>query len=426
MFAKSTKSLRVFSRLMAALFFLVLLGLLIYQIPSVHNRLSWRLDFAAAFLRGVINPIKPLPTPRVVQAAVLPESSTAAVTPTPTQLTYTPTPSLTPQYTPTITLTPTTIPEKVLLNPPAWVKQDINNCGPATLSMYLQYYGWEGDQQTIAADIKPIPEDRNVNVEELAFYARNKAGWLQTEYRVGGDIDRLKKFIAAGIPVVIEEEFIMHESYWPNDDRWAGHYLLLTGYDDARQVFTSQDVFIGPNLSVSYRDLDKRWQTFNRVYILSFLPEQAATVQAILGDDWDVEKNRANALKQSQVETERDSTNAYAWFNLGTNLVYFDRDNEAVIAYDKARTLGLPQRMLRYQFGPFLAYFHSLRTDDLMTLTEYALKITPTSEEAMLWRGWGLYRLGKKDEAIALFQNALVAHPAYPDALYALDYVQKN
>jgi hypothetical protein len=27
-------------------------------------------------------------------------------------------------------------------------------------------------------------------------------------------------------PVMIEESFIMEESYWLNDDRWAGHYLL--------------------------------------------------------------------------------------------------------------------------------------------------------------------------------------------------------
>ena len=76
--------------------------------------------------------------------------------------------------------------------------------------------------------------------------------------------------------------------------------------------------------------------------------------------------------------------------------------NDAAKAYDQARKVGLPQRMLRYQFGPFLAYFHSLRTDDLLTLTEYALKITPNSEEAMLWRGWGLFRLGKRDEAVGL------------------------
>jgi tetratricopeptide (TPR) repeat protein len=116
----------------------------------------------------------------------------------------------------------------------------------------------------------------------------------------------------------------------------------------------------------------------------------------------------------------------YAWFNLGTNQVYFERYAEASLSYDKAREIGFPHRMLRYQFGPFLAYFHSLRTDDLRALTEYALYRTPNSEEALLWEGWALYRLGKNQEALEYFQKALDARPGYADAEYALNFVRTN
>jgi tetratricopeptide (TPR) repeat protein len=101
--------------------------------------------------------------------------------------------------------------------------------------------------------------------------------------------------------------------------------------------------------------------------------------------------------------------NPFAWFNMGTNLVYFERYREAIDAYDTARQLGLPQRMLRYQFGPFLAYFHGSRNDELLALTEYALGVTPNSEEALLWRGWALYRAGKSQEAMDHFNQALEA-----------------
>jgi tetratricopeptide (TPR) repeat protein len=405
---------------------MIVLALILYQVPAIHDRLSWRLDFAAAYVRGVINPVEQLPTPRVVQAAVMPsETPTRAFRSSPTPTAATPTPSL-PTHTPTITLTPTAIPGKVVLSAPAYEKQEINNCGPATLSMYLNAYGWEGSQTTISDLIKPIPEDRNVNVEELVYFARTKAGWLNIEYRVGGTTDILRKFIAAGIPVMIEETFIMAENYWPNDDRWAGHYLLVNGYDDSLDVFTAQDSFVGPDMRVSYKDLDHNWQSFNRVFILVYRPDQEETVKSILGEEWDRDVNRRRALERSKRETETDPTNAFAWFNLGSNQVYFDDNSAAAKSYDQARKLGLPQRMLRYQFGPFLAYFHSLRTDDLLTLTEYALKITPTSEEAMLWRGWGLFRMGKRLEAAELFQKALAARPDYQDALYALDFVYNN
>jgi tetratricopeptide (TPR) repeat protein len=78
---------------------------------------------------------------------------------------------------------------------------------------------------------------------------------------------------------------------------------------------------------------------------------------------------------------------------------------------------------LRYQFGPFFAYFHSIRTEDLLTLTEYALQRTPNSEEALLWHGWGLYRMGDINGAVADFQAALEANYTYLDAQYALDFV---
>jgi tetratricopeptide (TPR) repeat protein len=402
---------------------LVVLGTLVYQIPAVNSRLSWRLDFARTYARGVLNPVQAIPTP-LPQPVVLVEQ---LATPTieqalPTMEELTPT----PQVSPTPTVTPTELPDYIALPPPSWEKQDINNCGPASLSMYLRFWGWQGDQFDISEVIKPLREDRNVNVEEMDYYARTRAGWLNTEYRVGGDIELMKAFLAEGIPVLIEEGFIMDESYWPNDDRWAGHYLLLTGYDEATQSFIAHDSFRGADLYFTYETLNKNWQAFNRVYMLLYPPDRQETVVNLLGAHWDVDNNRQHALEVAEAEIAEDPQDAFAWFNQGTNLVYFKRYGEAGRAYDQARVLGLPQRMLRYQFGPFFAYFHSGRLDDLFALTEYALARTPNSEEALLWHGWGLYRQGKQSEAVSFFRQALEANPNYYDARYALDFVGAN
>jgi hypothetical protein len=166
------------------------------------------------------------------------------------------------------------IPAQANLDAPPFEGQDWNNCGPVSLSMYLNYFGWEGDQYDIADKVKPLRADRNVNIEELVDYVYQNVWWLKGIYRVGGDIDLLRALIHAGFPVLVEESMKMEEEYWFNDDRWAGHYLLLTGYDDVRQVFTTQDSFIGPNRSVSYAELDANWQAFNRVYMLLYPLEQ--------------------------------------------------------------------------------------------------------------------------------------------------------
>jgi len=399
------------------------LTLAIYWIPPVHDRLSWRVDFAQAYLRNLVDPVEPLPSPVPHTQTPIATSIERTNTPVPTA---TSTLLPTTASSPTPTISPTPRPPAASLPSPEWEKQDINNCGPAALAMYLRFYGWEGDQTTITEVIKPFREDRNVNVEELAYYVRTQAGWLNLQYRVGGDLELLKKFIAAGIPVMIEESFYFDEPFWPNDDLWAAHYNLITGYDDERQVFTAQDSFYGQDRIVAYMRLDEYWQAFNRVYILIYLPQQEPIVQAILADNWDPDANREYALEVSQAETESNPDNPYAWFNLGSNLTYFERYFEATSAFDKARELGLPQRMLRYQFSPFIAYFHSGLMDDLVTLVDYALKITPNSEEAWLWHGWAMYRKGDSNQASADFHRALEENPLYLDAQYAIDFIQSN
>jgi hypothetical protein len=402
---------------------LALVVVITYQIPAVKARLSWRVDIAMTYLRGVINPVKPFPTP--AESIVLPTQA-APNTPTslPTSLPDLPIATLAP--TATAQPSPTPIPAAVALPAPLWEQQGANNCGPATLALYLRYYGWEGNQDNIAQVVKPLPEDRNVNPDELVYFVRTHTGWLSAEFRVGGDLQLLKQLIAAGFPVMIEESFYFDTPYWPNDDLWAAHYLLLTGYDDSAQSFIGQDSFHGPNQVIAYTTIDSYWQIFNRVYLLVYPPAQEGALKAILGDNWNPDLNRQHALEVSQTETQSEPRNAFTWFNLGSNLVYFERYSEAASAYDAARNLGLPQRMLRYQFGPFFAYFHAGMTTELIAVTEYALERTPNSEEALLWHGWALYRMGKKLEAIADWQKALEYHPNYQDAQYALDFVSSN
>ena len=66
--------------------------------------------------------------------------------------------------------------------------------------------------------------------------------------------------MTGGIPVMVEVGFLLDENdpgLRHDDDRWTGHYLLLTGYDDTRQEFIAQNVFVGPDQKISYLDLKK-------------------------------------------------------------------------------------------------------------------------------------------------------------------------
>jgi tetratricopeptide (TPR) repeat protein len=199
---------------------------------------------------------------------------------------------------------------------------------------------------------------------------------------------------------------------------------LLTGYDDQAGIFVGQDTFLGPNREVTYKELDENWIAFNRVYMLLYHPSQEELVKTILGPNWDPDYNRQAALETAQSEIDADSSDVFAWFNLGSNLVYYERYEEAAIAFDEARRLGWPQRMLRYQFGPYISYFNSGRTEDLIALADYNLVLVARkSEEAYIWRGWALYRMGDTNGAIESFRMAHDVNPNSVDAQYALEFM---
>jgi tetratricopeptide (TPR) repeat protein len=270
-----------------------------------------------------------------------------------------------------------------------------------------------------------VLQDRNVNPDELIYYVRNNAGWLNMEYRVAGDIELLKRLLAANYPVIIEGTTALdpNDALGPNDDLWAAHYLLLTGYDDSAQSFTVQDSYHGADQHVSYQQLESEWKPFNYVYMFFYLPAEQGEIQTILGPEWDANANRQHALEIAQAATQADPSDAFAWFNVGSNLVYFERYDEAGLAYDKSREIGLPLRMFRYQFGPFIAYFQSNRIEDLLALTDYARGVTEMSEETWLWYGWALYRNDDFKGARAAWEKALTVRPGYTDAQYAINYL---
>jgi tetratricopeptide (TPR) repeat protein len=392
-----------------ALTLTIVVGL--YQIPAVKYRLGWRIDAAAARMRGWLHPGDVLPTPAGAEVEEM----------DPTETPLPPTAPSTPYATLAPSPTPTPLPSEVRFEAPTWEKQDWNNCGPATLALGLRFYGWGGDQFDISNLLKPDRGDRNVNIDELAFYVRNRAGWLNAEIRVAGTLETIKRFLAAGYPVIVEKGYII-ESEGP-DAGWAGHYLLVTGYDDAQNRFITQDSFVGPDETVDYAMLDEGWQAFNRAYMIVFPVDDQEQIENLLGPDVDLDVNRERALQVSLAEVEADPEDAFAWFNLGTNHLYFESYDEAAQAYDRALNLGLPWRFTRYQFGPYIAYFNVSRFQDVIDLADATLYRTNKAEESMLWRGWARYRLGDLVGAIEDFRAALEVNPYYLDAQYALDYL---
>lgn len=311
------------------------------------------------------------------------------------------------------------------------IPQQWNNCGPATLTMGLTYYGYEADQEPAASWLKPTSEDGNVSPWEMVDYVNTQLpGTVRALYRVGGDLSLLKTLISNNFPVIIEE------GYDPEPDRlgWMGHYLLLTGYDDGTQQFNSHDSYLGPNRWYAYSHIDKFWKHFNNLYIVLYKFEREQELQALLSNNADPLQNTLNALELNRQRALADPNDKFAWFNMGTNYVSLAKLNPqaynpqafqyAATAFDKARELQLPWRMLWYQFGPYEAYNAVGRYADVIELARVQLNEPGTSqyiEETFYYAGVAREGLGELDRAKANYQEAVSLDPNFTLAHEALN-----
>lgn len=343
----------------------------------------------------------------------------------PTPIPVEPTPTMTPAYVPSVAERAEEGGEGAdlahashLLTGFIHTYQGWNNCGPATITTALSYWGSGATQAEAAGFIKPNPEDRNTRPDELAAYAES-LGYIAT-VRVGGNIELLKTFILAGYPVVIERGFD------PEPDRlgWMGHYVVLIGFSDEDQEFIAMDSYLGPNRALPYDEMDQFWRHFNRVYIVIHRPDQHLAVSSIIGESMDDLTMYTNALRTAQAELMLDSNDPFGWFNLGSSLVGLGHYEDAAVAFDRARDIGLPWRILWYQFGPYETYLHVGRYDDVITLATVVLSQNEYSEEAYYYRGVAYQAQGRYDEAEREFNMALHYNSHYTTAAEAIEVLR--
>jgi tetratricopeptide (TPR) repeat protein len=355
------------------------------------------------------------------QAAPIPAGDEAAL---PSASPLAPTkvaPSATAAVTATPAPTATSIPAQASITSITHVYQKFNNCGPASLTEELTYWGWKGTQADAATVLKPSQDDKNVSPAELYAYLLTQG--YDAYIRMGGNIDLIKRFIAAGYPPIVEKGFDVP------DKGWMGHYGVVSAYDDKHGVFTIQDTYLGPNIKMTYAEFERNWRAFNNIYLIVFPAgkERDADVVSLLGEMADLDHSYRVALAHAQAEAPQltGQAAAFAWFNVGTSLTYLQDYNGAVAAYDQARKIGLPYRMLWYQFGPYRSYYLVGRYQDVIDLAKFAIDSAniPAIEESYYWRGMAEEALGQRDPAIADYREAVKWHPGFAlakDALTAL------
>ncbi len=419
------KSLNKILMIFLIVFASLALMLAIYFLPPVHDRLSWRIANLRSSIFYYFNPPDEVafsPAQQAEMEAIVRQTETA-MAPTPTSTlepSVTPTNfiSPTPTQTPSPTATPTPLPDSVRLEGVVHEYQKFNNCGPANLSMALSYWGWEGDQRDTAAWLKPMQEDRNVMPYEMADYVRTQTSF-GVVVRSGGDLEIIKRFIAAGSPVILEKGFEEEVE----QKAWMGHYGLITAYDEDKETFLIQDSYVGENYSNPYEKVERHWRAFNYLYIVIYPPEREQEVFDILGPHVDETYNYQHAAQKAIEETYQLSGRElfFAWFNYGTSLMNLGDYYGSAKAYDQAYEIYAdlypkPWRITWYQTGPYFAYYYTGRYQDVIDLANITISYVsnqPAIEESHVWLGRAKVALGDIEGAIKDFREALKWHPGW-------------
>lgn len=398
---------------------LCLLAAFAYNLPPIHDRLAWRVETLLVQIKRYFNPPEEVVFTPQEQVQAIVNATLTALAPSPTASPPPPLLTETPLPTPTPSLTPTPIPERVALSGIRHEYQQFNNCAPANLSMAMSYWGWKGSQFETRAYLRPAYEidDKNVNPFELVNYVEQFTEF-DALWRVGGDLELLKRLVAAGFPVLIEKGLD------PSDDAWLGHYQTVSGYRDDTRQFLVYDSYEGPPeaYGVSYDLVGQFWRHFNFAYIVVFPPERAEEVHSILGLHSDPQANFQSAAELALREANSLSGREqfFAWFNLGANLVHLGDYVSAAQAYDNAFALYAalpleerPWRLLWYQDGPYAAYFHTGRYQDVINLAHATLVNVdkPVLEETYYWRGMAKEALGDRAGAIEDLTRAFDLNP---------------
>jgi tetratricopeptide (TPR) repeat protein len=323
------------------------------------------------------------------------------------------------------------LPSSAMLDGFTWIHQGTNRCSAAALSIQLSYY------QPVTVDtyyslarqeLNTFGADASVRIQEMADAARSRE--LGAIVRYGGTVELMKQLLAAGFPVLVENSYFAGDN-WYRD--WLSHNRVLMGYDDALGEFYFQDPLLGypdgENIAYSYSDFDVRWRPFTRDYMVIYNLEDEALLQNVLGEQWDEDFNSQYVLEVSQAEIDNGQADNYAYYNLGWAQLQLGMAEEAATSFDTAINLGLPMRMLWYEFSPFEAYLAVGRYQDVIFLVNQQINVAGDNisiEEWYYYAGLAYEGLGNKQRAMINYEVALVRNTNFIAAAERLQALREG
>ena len=306
--------------------------------------------------------------------------------------------------------------------PPVFEHADLYNDGAAILSACFRYWKVIENQYQIAWAIHPDSLDPFISFDDLEKYVHTVHPDFSLIKRLNGDKDVLISFLERNIPVIILIQEKIPYTFWLYDDRLAGKYLLILGYDSNRSVFTYQDSSKGNALEINESDLMAAWYPFQRQYMALYPEDMDEDVRSALSENYYEELNLQKAMSKFRVDSEMLPENPYAQYNCAV-MLHLDGDNGgAWELFQKALGLSLPQRFFIYQSDMLQTALEMGYADDLEEMAAGILDRNVRDEVLTVYRGWSEILRGDYKKGSDYFEKAKKINPNSNIVLYALKY----
>jgi len=264
---------------------------------------------------------------------------------------------------------------------PFYKQKKRNYCGPAVLSMVLNYWDKTGSfaQEKIASDIFDLTVEITNN-SEMVFYPYNQNFHVLS---FNGNMEDLKSLVRKNIPIIILQKVV---------DKIInkGHYRVVVGYDDAKNVMILNDPWFGNKLSMSCKRFSELWDFGEEInkknWALIILPKEKDIINKI-------------EIKESAV----------TYHNIATALYSREKLPEAIQEWHKA--LSLSPKEITFYYCISYAYIQQGGYDAAIRYGESAVELSGDNAFAHDTLGWAYYKKGMLNDALLELEKAIQLNP---------------
>jgi hypothetical protein len=164
------------------------------------------------------------------------------------------------------------LPAAASLGPLINVPQTWNNCGPASISEILAYWGIQRSQAEIQPILRVDGPGAGMTPYGVPAYAASVG--MRALMGVGGTGVLIKRLVAAGFPVMVHQVVSLSDT--------VGHYRPIEAYSDRLGIFTASDPYLGPGYQMSYALFNQLWAYRAGQFILLYPPSRQRALNAVL------------------------------------------------------------------------------------------------------------------------------------------------